>query len=216
MCSELRPAAPTKVYIGSDSLRPYSTVSDSIKVIHAQILFRKCVYKRMHCPQPTRAHASIPSTISSTILGDCFISKTPIYLQIQTIFRLAYTAFSQAHLTLYFQGCILSADQRRKPHNLSAKQFQPLLSSYIPAIMASDTKTYISKVAYNGSSKSSSSSFSPNSYHTTTRKQSDAMDRYLAEERDHRSYTVNTYDPYQQDARRKHAEYLVDLLLNGV
>jgi len=76
------------------------------------------------------------------------------------------------------------------------------------AIMPSTIKTDASKVTHNGSSKSNSSS-SSSSHHP---KHSEAIDRYLAEDRDHRSLAVNEYDSHQAHDRWRRAEYLVGVL----
>jgi hypothetical protein len=80
---------------------------------------------------------------------------------------------------------------------------------------SSKSKTFSTK-AHNGSSKGSRSPAphknTHSSHHHVSQPTEKAVDRFMGDERDHRSYVVKEYDAHQKEAKQKHQEGLVDVV----
>jgi hypothetical protein len=74
--------------------------------------------------------------------------------------------------------------------------------------MPSTHKTTSSKRVHRGSTKSSSSSHRSSHPSSKSTEREKPIERYVEEERDHRSYEVQEHDPYQEEARLRHEEAL--------
>ena len=73
-----------------------------------------------------------------------------------------------------------------------------------------------SQKGHNGSARGSSHSHSHSHKHKHHSKESEGktklVDRFLRDERDHRSYAVTEYDPLQEEAQRRREERLRDVV----
>jgi hypothetical protein len=70
-----------------------------------------------------------------------------------------------------------------------------------------------SKKAYNGSAKDSSSTHKHrHKYSHSSKSSQEPVDKYVKDERDHRSYAVTEYDPYQQEARKEREDRIRDVV----
>jgi hypothetical protein len=78
--------------------------------------------------------------------------------------------------------------------------------------MPSSQETTSSKIAHRGSSKSISASYRPSHPSSKSTEYERAVDKFIQEERDHRSYTVPEYDSHQEEARRMHQKKLKDIV----
>ena len=96
-----------------------------------------------------------------------------------------------------------------------SQHFQnPASTGANPTMPSSSTK------AHSGSHRGSSSSHNSNSSHSHThstsssssknKSSSEIVDRFVREERDHRSFAVEEFDAHQESAKQSHADMLVD------
>ncbi|RDW60572.1 hypothetical protein BP6252_11955 [Coleophoma cylindrospora] len=78
--------------------------------------------------------------------------------------------------------------------------------------MAASKATSSSRKAHHGSQNSSTTSSHNYSYPSSAAiPRAKPIDRYVAEERDYKSYTVQQYDAFQEEARRRHEQQLLEV-----
>lgn len=87
-----------------------------------------------------------------------------------------------------------------------------------PFLQASPKGKTSSTKAHNGSSKnghSSSHKHTQKSHKSKDDEKADIVERFVRDERDHRSYAVSEFDAHQEAARRRHRDELASVVGKG-